>query len=333
MSTSVVIVRRGSITESLHRVSVAVVDEEGRMRHAAGNPDLVSFARSAVKPIQAIPLIEDGAAARYALSSEELALCCASHSAEPVHVTAVLAILRRMGLDASALACGPHLPMGDAAAEALRAKGEAPGRVHNNCSGKHAGMLALARTHGWPIEGYERIDHPVQQRILREISAWTGVAADLLPTAVDGCGVVTFALPLRSMALAFARLASGASADGSAGGQVLRAMAGAPEHVGGTGRLCTRLIRATVGRVVVKVGAEGVYCAAIPEQGLGVALKVEDGATRAAEPALIAVLRALDALPEEAVAQLEDAAEPVVRNTRGDAVGTIAARIRLEARG
>ncbi len=317
--------------ESTHRVSVAIVDSAGRLRAFAGDPDLVTFARSAIKPIQAIPLIDDGAAAKYQLTDAEIALCCASHSGEPEHVAGVAGLLRRLGLDGSALACGVHWPMGRAAADALRAAGPTPDRLHNNCSGKHAGMLALARGASWPVAGYEKLTHPVQQRMVREVSSWTGLPIDAMPTAVDGCGVITFALALRAMAGAFGRLAYGAKRRGSAPGRVLGAMASWPVHVGGSDRLCTRLMQAAGGRIVVKTGAEGLFCAAVPGAELGIALKVEDGATRASGPALMAVLRTLDLIGETEMVELAEFAEPVIRNTRDERVGSIVAAIVLEA--
>ena len=330
MSASVEVLR-GGVVESRHRVSVAVADAEGRLRATAGTPALLVFARSVAKPFQAIPLIESGAADALSLTPGELALCCGSHGGEPRHVEVVLAMLARLGLEESSLACGAHAPMHAASAQALRQAGREPGRVHNNCSGKHAGMLALARHQGWPLAGYEQPEHPVQQRMLEEVARWTGLSADSIPTAVDGCGVETYAVPLERLAHAYARLAGEARRRDGAARRVVRAMVQHPEAVGGTDRLCTELMRVTGGRILVKVGAEGVYCAGIPGAELGVAVKVEDGATRASEPALVAALRALQVLEEDEVAALGRWAEPDLTNTRGDRVGTIRAAIRLEA--
>lgn len=330
MSVARVEVQRGNIVESVHRVSVAVVDADGRMRARAGAPGQVTFARSAIKPFQALPLIEDGVLERFDFAERELALCCASHSGEPRHVETALAMLRRIGLDESVLACGPHPPFHEPSARALMDAGRGPSRIHNNCSGKHAGMLALARRHGWPTRGYEQIRHPVQQRMLAVMSAWSRVGRDEIGIGVDGCGVATFALPLDAMARAFGALA-GAARRGVAGPKrVLRAMGRYPEYVAGTGRLCTDLGRTVHGRIVAKVGAEGVYCAAIPGAELGIALKVEDGAWRAAEPALLSVLRALTLISDDEVGELDRFAEPVITNTRGERVGGIRAVIRLE---
>jgi len=330
MSEARVEVQRGTIVESVHHVSVAVVDAKGRLRARAGTPERITFARSAIKPFQALPLVDDGVLDRFDFGDRELALACASHSGESWHVDTVLSMLRRIGVDESLLACGPHPPFHEPSARALAEAGRAPSRVHNNCSGKHAGMLALACRHGWPALGYEKIGHPVQQRMLAVMAGWSDSAPEQIGIGVDGCGVATFALPLQSMARAFGALA-GAARRGEAGpDRVLRAMGRYPEYVAGTGRLCTELSRRVHGRIVAKVGAEGVYCAAVPGAELGIALKVEDGAWRAAEPALLAVLRALTLISDDEVAELDRFAEPVVTNTRGERVGGLRAVIRLE---
>ena len=328
--SSAVEVWRGAVVESRHRVHVAVVDAGGMVRARTGDVGLVTFARSAIKPIQALPLVEDDVVGRFGLTTRELALCCASHSGEPRHVDTAAGMLKKIGLDADALACGPHAPFHELSARALREHGHRPTRLHNNCSGKHAGMLALARAAGWPASGYEQPDHPVQRRMLQVLSEWSAVPAEDIGTAVDGCGVVTFALPLASLAGAFARLAVSARTGSLPAAPVVAAMMQWPEYVGGTDRLCTQLMRIADGRIFVKVGAEGVYCAGIPGAELGVALKVEDGATRAAEPALLAVLRTLALLSDEDMAGLNRWCEPDIRNTRGERVGAIRPSIQLE---
>jgi L-asparaginase II len=316
--------------ESRHRVSVAVCDASGLLRARCGDTDLVMYARSAIKPLQALPVVEDGAADRFELTSAELALCCASHSGEPRHVEAAESILRKIGAAEEALACGPHAPFHEPSARALRAAGQEPNRLHNNCSGKHAGMLALARHHGWPLVGYQLLEHPVQQRMLNEVARWTGVAPEEILTAVDGCGVATFGAKLRDFALGFARFAAAARRGESGPVRLVAAMTRNPEYVGGSGRFCTELIHATAGRLFVKVGAEGVFLAGAPGAELGVALKVEDGAQRAAEPALIAVLRSLNLLTDDELAGLARFVEPILRNTRNEEVGVIRAALRLE---
>ena len=329
--SSVVEVARGSVIESRHRVSIAVVDGHGQLRARSGDPALLTFARSAIKPLQALPLVEDGVSERYRFTEQEIALCCASHNGETRHVEAARAMLQKIGAHEDALACGAHVPLGKSAAYALEKAGREPGRVHNNCSGKHAGMLALARYYGWPLVGYHEATHPVQQRMLAEVARWTGVAAEDIPAGVDGCGIVTFALTLEQMAKAFAALAAAARRGAEGPARIVGAMVRYPEYVAGAERLCTDLMRVARGRIFAKVGAEGVYLAGIPGAELAIALKVEDGAVRAAEPALLATLKALGLLTDEEHEELENYAEPDVMNTRDERVGTIRAKIRLEA--
>jgi L-asparaginase II len=205
-----------------------------------------------------------------------------------------------------------------------------PGRIHNNCSGKHAGMLALARYHGWTTETYHRAEHPVQQRVLQTLCAWSGTEPARVGLAVDGCGLPTFALPLDRMALACARFAAAAVRDAPAA-TIVNSMIAHPAFVAGTGRLCTELMRAAGGRLFAKVGAEGYYCVGVPEQALGIALKVEDGARRAAEPALLAVLHMLSVLSTTELEAVRHFAQPIVTNTRGEVVGEVRARLTLGA--
>ncbi|HET8654973.1 MAG TPA: asparaginase [Longimicrobiaceae bacterium] len=325
MEDQAVRVVRGTVTESTHRVHAAVVDMEGRLRAAAGDPDWTTFFRSAAKPFQAIPLVADGALDRFGITLEELSLCCGSHAGEPRHVDAAGSILRRIGLDGESLACGPHPPLHEASHRELVEAGLEPLRLHNNCSGKHAGMLALARVHGWDPAGYHLPEHPVQQRILAELSRWTGLPQEAMAIGVDGCGVVTVGLPLRYMALAYARLASAAREGEREPTYVVGAMTSYPEMVAGEGRLCTELMELSHGRLFAKVGAEGVYCVGVPGAELGIALKVEDGARRAVAPAILSVLRQLDLISEDDLGALYHHAYPDVVNTRGEVVGQIRA--------
>ena len=326
-------VTRGGRVESVHHVDAAVVDAKGRVVARAGRPEEPAFVRSAVKPFQALPLIHDGVAERFGLTDEELALCCASHSGEPRHVEVARSILGKLGMTENALACGPHRPFNREAADRLGAEGETPGRVHNNCSGKHGGMLALALAHGWETEGYQGDGHPVQERMLDEISRWTEVARDRIDLGVDGCGVVTFALPLTALAGAFARLAEAAARGESGAERVLRVMRAHPFLVGGSDRLCTRLMEVTEGRLVAKVGAEGVYGAVAVDQQLGIALKARDGARRAAEVSLLGILEAMELIRPEELQELGKWARPELKNTRDERVGGIRPVVVLEEHG
>ncbi|PYO99709.1 MAG: L-asparaginase [Gemmatimonadetes bacterium] len=330
---------RGGSVEAWHDVHVAVVDSAGTLVARAGDPELVTFWRSAAKPFQALPLIEDGAAERFGLQSEDLALACASHSSESGQVTRVRELLGKIGCSERDLLCGPHPPLSDRVAHDYQTRGVRLTAVYSNCSGKHAGMLALARHHGWPTELYTRLEHPVQQRCLAEVSRWTEVPAADIRTAVDGCGVVCYGLPLRNMAWAYARLTSAEFGvrsaefwgDRSAANdpsrqlrtphsalRIVEAMLRHPDLIAGEGRPCTEMMRAHPARVIVKVGAEGVYCALLTQQRLGVALKVTDGHAIASALAIAAVLEQLGLRPQPATLQVR----PTV-NTRGETVGEL----------
>ena len=302
----IVELRRGSVVESRHQVHVAVVDADSTLVAHAGDPQLVTFWRSAAKPFQALPLIEDGAADRFNLTAEDLALICASHSSEPGQVARARELLQKIGCSERDLLCGPHRPLSEAVAKDYETRGVRLTAVYSNCSGKHAGMLALAKHHGWPTEFYTRIEHPVQQRCLAEVSSWTGMPAEEIGVAVDGCGVACFAMPLVSMALAYARLE----------GPIRDAMLKHPDLIAGAGRPCTEMMRAHPGRVVAKVGAEGVYSASLIREGLGVTLKVEDGHSLASALALAAVLGELGLRP-----QPESLTTRPTQNSRGETVG------------
>jgi len=304
------------VVEAVHDVHVAVVDSAGTFVARAGHPELVTFWRSAAKPFQALPLVEDGAAEQFGLTSEELALACASHSSEPGQVARVRELLGKIGCSERDLLCGPHPPLSDRVAHDYQTRGVRLTAVYSNCSGKHAGMLALARHNGWPTEFYTRLEHPVQQRCLAEVRRWTDVPVAEIKTAVDGCGVVCFGLPLRNMALAYAKL--GSRERGAGSGRVVDAMLRHPDLIAGEGRPCTELMQAHPGRVIVKVGAEGLYCALLTHQKLGVALKVIDGHAIASALAMAAVLEELGLRPRPASLL----ARPSV-NTRGETVGEL----------
>jgi len=320
VSEFVVEATRGSLVETRHRVRVAVCDAEGTLVARAGDVASNVPWRSAAKPFQALAVLRDGAMARFGWGEAELALACASHSSEERHVVLAASMIASIGLDSGVLACGPHRPLSERVARAMASTGRAPTPLHSNCSGKHVAMLALALHRGWPTTGYERPEHPVQRRCLEEVVRWTGLSEDRIALSVDGCTVVCFGVSLTAMAVAYARL--GQSRDPHAMA-VTRAMSGRPELVGGEERLCTDLMRAYPGDVLAKVGASGIYCAALPKAGLGLALKVDDGDWRAAEVALLRVLELVAAWPEPPSRRLRAFAEPPIRNTRGAVVGTM----------
>ncbi|WGF86439.1 asparaginase [Marinivivus vitaminiproducens] len=320
----VVEVLRAGRIESRHHVSVCAIDAEGRRLLSAGDTEQVVFPRSSIKMIQALPLVETGAADAYDLSPAELALACASHSGEPRHVERVRNWLLRLGVTPDDLACGAHRPLDRTSADAETAAGHCPGREHNNCSGKHAGMLTTALHMGEPIAGYVGVGHPVQARIAAALCDLAGL--DGLPApGIDGCSAPNWPVPLRALALALARFGAPddlGSERAAACRRLAAAMSAHPELVAGRDRACTRILRAAR-HLVVKTGAEGVYVAAWPERAVGVALKVEDGAGRAAEVAILAALDALGALDARAQRELEPLRHPVLRNFAGDEIGAI----------
>lgn len=314
---------RGRVVESVHHGAVVVCDANGDLVYGCGEIHRPVFPRSAVKPLQALPLVETGAADRFGLGETELALACASHSGEAHHVAAVQDWLTRLGLTETDLECGGHPPLDAAAARALAASGGPPSPLYNNCSGKHAGMLTTARHLGEPTRGYIGVDHPVQRRIAQVLAEMTDSPADHTPWATDGCGIPTYALPLSGVAVAMARLADPTGLGETRRQAVLRlraAMAARPDLVAGSGRLCTEVMRIAPS-VLIKGGAEGVYAAVFPKRGLGVALKIADGAGRAAEVAILAVLRHLGAFTAEEEEHLRQRSEPPLVNAAGTVVG------------
>jgi L-asparaginase II len=316
---------RGPLVESRHRGAVAVVDAGGATALAIGDVSAPVFPRSAIKALQALPLVESGAADRYGFSEEELALACSSHGGEPGHVEGVSRMLAKTGLDVSALACGAHWPIYQPAAFAL-AKSGVPSALHNNCSGKHAGFLCLACALGIEHAGYWRPEHPVQQKVRGVLEDLTGVQLTADRCAIDGCSVPTWAIPLQNLARAFAKFGTGdgLSRERAAAAARLRAACAThPWHVAGTGRFCTEIMRLLGARAFVKTGAEGVFCGALPEQGRGIAVKCDDGAGRAAEAIMSAIIaRFLPLDPSEREA-LKRFTHPVLRNWNGFEVGTL----------
>jgi L-asparaginase II len=317
---------RGSQVESRHRAAVAVVDTEGKLVLSAGDTDRPVYARSAIKSLQAIPLVESGAADAFQVSELELALACASHSGEPRHVAAVTAWLGRLGLSAADLECGPQLPGYEPALIALLSDGGEATAAHNNCSGKHSGFLTLARHLDGPTKGYVNYEHPVQQRILGVLEGMTGLDLGKAPRGIDGCGIPVIGIPLGNMALAMARLGNPddqPEARQAACARLRRAVAAHPFMVGGSGRFDTRVMELTGDKAFIKTGAEGVYCAAFPELGLGVALKVDDGAGRAAEVLMGRLLVHFGILSEGQAAGLGGLFVTPVLNRAGRRVGDI----------
>lgn len=327
---------RGGIVESFHRGAWAVVDATGRVHSSAGDIDRPVFPRSAIKVLQALPLVASGAADALQLTDEELALACASHGGEEAHARTAAAMLAKAGVDVTVLECGAHWPYQDAALRRMAQRGEEPTALNNNCSGKHSGFVCLGcQLNGGPqglrgfLSGYVKPEHPVMREVSAALQAATGWDLSRSARGTDGCSIPTHAVPLRNLALAFARVATGQglSADHARAALRLRqAVARAPFFVGGTGRYDTRVMERLGERVFCKVGAEGVHCAALPELGLGIAIKMDDGNNaRACEVVLSALLARLLPLDEADGAFVRGLADLTLRNWNGIEVGRLAA--------
>lgn len=334
-------VTRGPIVESVHYGVIAVSDVDGGLLAWAGNPGTVAYYRSSSKPIQAVPLVESGAADHFGLTDAEIAVICGSHGGEDIHVEAVTSILEKIGCGPDALACGVHAPYDKAAARALEESDGRPSVLHNNCSGKHAGMLALARFYGWPVGGYESARHPVQQVMLQVVADFAGLAPEEVAVGVDGCSVCTFGVSIHRMAMSFARLAQPEywpEPRRSAVRRITHAMVTYPEMIAAQqGRIDTDLMRAAGSTLIAKAGAEGVYCVAslgtASEPAAGFAMKLLDGDPqgRARNPAIVEGLRQSGLLNEDALNKLEQYWMEEVRNRPGDVVGMVRPAFTLSA--
>jgi L-asparaginase II len=336
----VVEVTRGPLVESRHHGHIVVVQPNGSPIAFAGAPETITYMRSSAKLHQAIPLVASGAADRFGLTEREIALACASHSGEPIHTEIAASMLEKLQLPPAALKCGTHEPFSAEVARQLRERGEEPNVLQNNCSGKHAAMLALALHLGAATETYDHADNPVQLMIKRCVSQFADIAEHELAVGIDGCGVPVFGLGLRAMALMCARLIAPPRefevATRDACRRIVSAVMAHPELIGGTtDRLDTEIMRAASGRLFSKVGAEGVYivgvlpCKQWPK-GFGLALKIEDGDDHRARPTVvIEALRQLGVLGHESLAALSRYRSSPVRNRRGDQVGEVKASFSL----
>lgn len=354
MSTSLARVYRGTHVESVHRGSIAVVDSRGKLLAFAGDPGSVTCLRSAAKPFQAIPLLEYGGVDEFDLSGEEIALTCGSHGGEPLHVATAAALLRKGEFDEEDLLCAPHLPYDEKAAADLRASGEAPSALHNNCSGKHAGMLLCTRVMDVPSTRYTDADHPVQVLMRSTLTDFADAESDEIPTAIDGCGVPAFFLSLYRSAYAYARLVACSEAPAAAGAldryassaaHVVEAMTTFPHYVAGNWSITTPLLAAFGGELLAKEGAEGFYVMAMApalcteltdrlaltdDAAIGIALKIDDGSMdRGRNPVIIRVLELLG-IELDARPQLQPWRQSLLRNHAGTLVGEVRAEFELE---
>ena len=328
-------VTRGNLVESIHRGAVAVVNTKGKLLASAGDPGYLTYFRSAAKPIQAIPVVESGASRHFGLNLQEIALMTGSHSGEAQHTETARSILRKIGLGVEYLQCGAHDPLYKPSRDALLAQGLKPSSLHNTCSGKHAGMLTLARYRELSLEDYFRPEHPIQQEMLKTVAEMAGLVTEQIPAGIDGCGVPVFGLPLEKMASAYARISAPGDNDLTVARKeacllIKEAMTTHPFMVGGTDRFDTDLLKTCQGKLIAKFGAEGVYCVGVPEKGWGIAVKVEDGNLRALPSITLAVLEQLGLLTVEEKEKLSGYGQRRLTNHRGDLIGEIRAVVSLK---
>lgn len=319
-----VIVTRTNRIESIHEGSICVTDHNNHPIYSIGNPKTTVYFRSAAKPIQAVALVHSGAMEQFNITLEELAVVCSSHSGEDFHRDAVSSILHKIGLTEKNLLCGIANPYNRKIHDTLIQSGQRPSPLYNCCSGKHAGMLALCQYYHYPTEDYNRPEHPIQQLIRKTIANLLELDVHELPIGIDGCGVPTFLLTLHQASYLYSLLAQGTSGRTQyhqAFGQIQKAMTSFPKMVNGDHEFCTDLITITKGKVIGKVGAEGIYCVAIPDRQLGICLKIADGNERGVYPVIVHVLRQLRVLTDEEMEQLQNWAYPPEKNHLGKIIG------------
>lgn len=325
-------IRSGRV-ETLHRGTLAICNHQGRVLVAAGNPRQRTYLRSSAKPFQAMALVTTGAADVLSLSPADIAIACSSHSGEPEHVAAVRALLDKAGLTPDLLRCGIHRPLGGEADNNSRVRSAAVTVLHNNCSGKHAAMLATCKVMGWPLDSYLASDHPLQRLNLETLSAFSGIEGQAIEMGIDGCGVPAFYLTIAGIATAFARLSTGEGVSAElreAARRVRDAMTEHPFLIGGTRRLDTDVMAAAAGLVICKGGAQGCEGIGLPGRGIGIGLKITDGASQPIGVVAYQALRATGSLDEEALSRLASYGTATLRNHAGTVVGSLEATFAIE---
>lgn len=331
-SSIVVQVHRGPLIESLHRGHIVVVDQFARTLASFGDPNTFIFVRSCAKPLQAISVIESGAISTFKFGAELVSLMCSSHNGEFSHVVAAATMLQKLGLSKNSLSCPAQQPLYRPEADRLSALGIPVTQLHHNCSGKHAGMLALALQLGATTECYTSSEHPVQRAMVDTVLEMTGMHSNELVLGIDGCGVPVFGMPLAQLAYAFATLGKPerlSSSLSDACNQVIAAIRQHPHYLAGTDRFDTTLIRVTNGRIIGKMGAEGVFAITVPDYGLGIAIKIEDGSERALYPAVTETLAQIGLLSEDELLQLDSFRKPPIVSGQGEIVGRMEAVCKL----
>ncbi|MCX7747243.1 MAG: asparaginase [Clostridia bacterium] len=333
MPEKLVEILRSGVLESVHRGDIVVVDREGKILNEIGDGDRICFWRSASKPLQTIAALETGIIEKFGLDLKEIALMSASHSGEAEHIKVLEGIIEKVGIRLEMLACGPHEPINKEAVKELVHSGKEPSKLHCNCSGKHIGLIAASKALGLPVEGYHREEHGIQKRIDEIISEFSGVETKNFIKGVDGCGIPVHAIPLKSMAAAYANICNPLFMGGKYSitqNYITSSMTMYPEMVAGQGRLDTKLMKTVGDRVVGKIGAEGVYCAGLLGKGIGIALKVTDGNARAVGPAIIEVLYQLKVIVKEELDKLKEFWNPDILNHIGEKVGEIKAVFKMK---
>jgi len=319
-------VTRNGIVESRHRGSAVIIDVSGSIQDAWGDSRQPTYPRSAIKAIQALPMVESGAAAAAGFTDAEIALACSSHNGEVGHTETAASMLHKLGLAEADLECGSHWPYHEETTRKMAKYDVAPSQLHNNCSGKHCGMLALAKHLGGPTKGYVNQTHGVQQRILGAMEQMCGVDLSGVQPGIDGCSAPTWPIPLENLAFGFARIADPKDlpqARADAIGWIKRAVFANPFMVAGTGRFCTEVMKILGDKAFIKTGAEGVFCASLPEYGLGIALKCDDGATRGSETMMAALLRHVGVLDDAHLDAMAPWLNPQLKNRANKTVGDI----------
>lgn len=326
MSSKVVEVIRGDIVESLHRGSIAVVSSEGRLMYKLGTPERLTFFRSAAKPFIAITALECGIFDKYKLTLKEIAVMSSSHSGEKKHQDVLRSIMGKLGIGEEQLKCGAHEPICKTTAKELYLKGMEPSSIHCNCSGKHLAVIAAVKSRGLPVEDYYRFDHPIQELIKKVISEFSSTNISNIAGGIDGCGIRIYGVPLKNMALAYANLCSKSFMNGKYRKSqqcLIDAMTSYPEMVAGTDRLDNEMMKAYGDRIICKAGAEGVYCAGILDRTWGIALKIEDGNNRAAEPVILETVLQTGIITEKEMELLKKFWKPPLKNHKNEQVGII----------
>lgn len=329
MSVELLHYTRGKHVENIHRGDAVCVSSDGKILGSLGNAHLPMFWRSAAKPFQLLQFVKMGGVEKYNLTQAELAILASSHSGEPIHVETVTSILHKLGLTPDILNCGAARPMSGKAFKELVRQNLKPSALHNPCSGKHSGIIALCQLLEIPIDDYIKPDHPAQKIIHKIVAMSAGISEDELDIGIDGCGVPVFYLPIDKMAYAYARLMNAEEGNWGeyteAAIKIRDAMCANPLLVSGTGRIDKAVTELTKGRVLAKIGADAVYCLASREKKAGITFKIEDGSYAAVTPTVIAMLKYFDFITEEEHAKLLEMYPPVLKNHRGDIIGTIEA--------